>query len=417
MRIMCTVGANRHYTPNMAARQSNTLVLYSQYKAWMKSNDGGDHIILMNPDNLSKWYALLFFDEAPPAGASAKVADEYALYGAEVLYEFNIPKEFPNLPPGLTCITANGQMAVGGRICLGIGEFHPEAWQPSLGMCGFIRYVASCMKNFKVVEYGFGLIKNTSPSELRVHAAASREYNRTCNKAIADRFEAFCSGESSQKLKAVQRLLAMREAYRKSRSIPPSRSINLPISMSAKPASATVQLEAPVVQDAPVVQEAPVVLKEPVVQAQLVVQEAPVVLEAPVVQDAPVVLEEPVVQAQPVVQEAPVVHAQPVAPIMKVPTPIKKVPTPIKKVPTPIKKVPTPIKQVPAPIKQVPAPIKQAPELPPEHSMHAYAGAAIEVLSRPPSADMVLTPASSSAASVDSLSDIDFGDILDELLL
>ncbi len=155
-----------------------TKILAANLTQWMK--DDCRFVLMFQGSTMTTFYALLFID----------VADN-PLWGAELIYQFKLPNNFPQDPPSVECLTPNGQMEPGGPICLGIGEWHKDQWRGSLGIVGFVSYVWCCMTNMEQVEHGIRIIKNTSSTQLRKYAQESREYNRVdpSTQSIAAEFE------------------------------------------------------------------------------------------------------------------------------------------------------------------------------------------------------------------------------------
>jgi ubiquitin-protein ligase len=163
-------------TPTTAAGLNK--ILAANISQWMK--DDCRFVLMFREGSMKTFYALLFID----------VADS-PLWGAELIYQFKLPNNFPHEPPSVECLTPNGQMEPGGPICLGIGEWHKDQWRGSLGIVGFVNYVWCCMTNMDQVEHGIRIIKNTPPVQLRKFAQESREYNRVdpSTYAIQSEFE------------------------------------------------------------------------------------------------------------------------------------------------------------------------------------------------------------------------------------
>jgi ubiquitin-protein ligase len=140
-------------------------ILAANITQWMK--DDCRFVLMFRGSSMKTFYALLFID-----------VEDSPLWGAELIYQFKLPDNFPQEPPSVECLTPNGQMELGGPICLGIGEWHKDQWRGSLGIVGFVNYVWCCMTNMDQVEHGIRIIKITPPAQLRKFAQESREYNR-----------------------------------------------------------------------------------------------------------------------------------------------------------------------------------------------------------------------------------------------
>lgn len=152
-------------TKSVSTATSLNKILAANITQWMK--DDCRFVLMFCDSSMKTFYALLFID-----------VKDSPLWGAELIYKFKLPDNFPHDPPSVECLTPNGQMDLGGPICLGIGEWHKDQWRGSLGIVGFVNYVWCCMTNMDQVEHGIRIIKNTPPNQLRKHAQESREYNR-----------------------------------------------------------------------------------------------------------------------------------------------------------------------------------------------------------------------------------------------
>ncbi len=179
---------NQQNTPAMVDKPAKTTqsaaaglnkILAANITQWMKDADCR-FVLMFRESSMRTFYALLFID-----------VKDSPLWGAELIYQFKLPGNFPQDPPSVECLTPNGQMDLGGPICLGIGEWHKDQWRGSLGIVGFVNYVWCCMTNMEQVEHGIRIIKNTAPGQLRKFAQESREYNRVdpSTHAIQTEFE------------------------------------------------------------------------------------------------------------------------------------------------------------------------------------------------------------------------------------
>jgi ubiquitin-protein ligase len=270
----------------MSSISTNIGILTTQYKHWMKDDDA-DFMIIMGKNakgapNPREWHVLMFFDERQVANGKTTTN---ALYGAEIIFTITALESFPDTPPRLRCLTPNGQLQANASICLGIGEFHPEAWQASLGMCGFIKYVSGCMKNFEITSGGIGF-ENATDVMKAAYAKNSHTYNTTNNTALMKEFDKL--GElllnSKNPVKnTVMRLAALRrgEIY-----TPPAKSVAPAVAAPAvvAPAVAAPAVVAPaVVAPAVAVPAVPAVAAAPAVPAVAAAPAVPAVAAAPAV--------------------------------------------------------------------------------------------------------------------------------------
>lgn len=136
----------------------------------------------------------------------------YPYLGGETIFKLTSPNTFPLKPPEVRNLTENGVYAVGSKICVSIGEFHdtdrrPDAdgaygWKPTLGIRGFVSAgMLSGLLSPESLNHhihpdsgkgGIG-IENFPPEERQRLAHAAREYNKTRNHAIRDKFTVYAA--------------------------------------------------------------------------------------------------------------------------------------------------------------------------------------------------------------------------------
>jgi ubiquitin-protein ligase len=175
----------------------------TQFAAWVRESKKEEKNFLILPceTDLTVWYTLIFIND--PA---------HALFGAEIIFELKITDEFPAKPPSISCLTETGQFIVGDKICVGIGEYHSEKYNPSLGLPGFVEYMFYFVMNIDDIAgssaSGLGIIPHPSKGVRERCAKVSRSYNQKKLTDIYNRFESFAL--KYKDLKPVQVLLAVR---------------------------------------------------------------------------------------------------------------------------------------------------------------------------------------------------------------
>jgi ubiquitin-conjugating enzyme E2 J2 len=126
-------------------------------------------------DNLNVWYIRL-------AGFTGE-ENEYT--GGEYLVRVELPNDFPYKPPHFYFLTPQGLYGVETKVCISIGEYHPEKYRATLGVIGFCANLVSGLIGWKSMGGGIE-IKNTSRAEKAQLAQQSHEYNLQHNKKILD---------------------------------------------------------------------------------------------------------------------------------------------------------------------------------------------------------------------------------------
>jgi ubiquitin-protein ligase len=177
-----TGGTTVKTTPPCPARLAQ--VLLSQYRAYVAAPYPN---LLARPDDqdLRVWHFLVAGLEEPYTGG-------------EYLFRLTAPDEFPARPPRFEFLTHNGVYALGGPICISIGEFHADnrpgrdgahGWRPSLGMHGFATQVVNGM--IVPDTLGSGIRIDIQPRAIRaILAKNSRKTNACYYPSLVAAFEA-----------------------------------------------------------------------------------------------------------------------------------------------------------------------------------------------------------------------------------
>jgi len=180
-------------------------VIKKQYAAWVKEamTEDKNFIILPDETNFMIWYALVFISDP-----------ENPMYKAEIIFKLTLPDDYPANPPSVVCLTETGQFVIGSKICVGIGEYHKDNYNPSLGLPGFVHYIFCYTMNYddldKSAQHGLSIIVST-PEERRMYARHTRRYNSSTSglKEISERFETFIT--KYKVLKPVTSILELRK--------------------------------------------------------------------------------------------------------------------------------------------------------------------------------------------------------------
>ena len=116
--------------------------------------------------------------------------------GCEYIFRLTSPKEFPQKPPSLSCMTANDTFSRKcTKICISIGEFHSSerskdgasGWRPAQGLLGFAREVLNGILCPGSLESGgIGVIVGSKKPE--GCAADSKAYNEKNNAELRKSF-------------------------------------------------------------------------------------------------------------------------------------------------------------------------------------------------------------------------------------
>jgi ubiquitin-protein ligase len=170
----------------MASRSEK--VLLNQYKNAIKdikkNGISNENIIpLIDETNIFVWYFLI-----------KGLSDPYT--NGEYIFKLTAPSNYPDKPPTFMFLTPNGIYDIpkdkhGGKICISIGEFHPNdhhrdeksgsyGWRKSFGMMGFANQVWGSFITFDSTTSGINII-NPPPSdrEKKNLAQNSISYNKT----------------------------------------------------------------------------------------------------------------------------------------------------------------------------------------------------------------------------------------------
>lgn len=88
--------------------------LMKEAKLMKETCDFKNYFALPSPDNLYKWYFLIYNMEDY----------EFGYYMGVIL----IPNDYPMKPVDIMFITPNGRFATNKKICLSFTSYHPESW-------------------------------------------------------------------------------------------------------------------------------------------------------------------------------------------------------------------------------------------------------------------------------------------------
>ncbi len=119
-------------------------------------------------DAMTTWYIMLHGFEG----------DSGEFMGGEYLCKIIVPAEFPRDPPEFYMMTPNGVYECDGKVCIGIGEFHKNAYPATFGITGFSESLVSGMIGWKTIGSGIRLLDTSEEAKKRL-AADSQVYNAT----------------------------------------------------------------------------------------------------------------------------------------------------------------------------------------------------------------------------------------------
>jgi len=173
-------------------------IMSSQYKKSVKA-DQPNILFIMDETDIKIWYILV-----------CNLDDPYK--NGEYIFKLSVKDNFPDTPPSLECLTPNGLFQTGGKICVSIGEFHPESWRKSLGMNGFANIgVVNGMIVWEplVDSGGIRIIRDEYLLSMRPKfALKSEKYNRKLYPKLMEDFDNYM--ESNNNLSAVVELMKRR---------------------------------------------------------------------------------------------------------------------------------------------------------------------------------------------------------------
>lgn len=153
-------------------QHARTRALLNQFARATKAPS--DHLkFCRDSEDIGRWYILVH--------SLAGNDDEFV--GAEILFRLDAPDNFPNAPPKLAALTANGVYEPGGSICISVGEYHSNNYLAALGMEGFAQQIVSGLVGWKSLGTGIRLCQTTAAEKARL-SRASRAYNLKHNSAI-----------------------------------------------------------------------------------------------------------------------------------------------------------------------------------------------------------------------------------------
>lgn len=129
-----------------------------------------------DPNDAMKWYVMFLNIEAYPGGEYIMVqtADKRAPI-----------KE----PPSWEMLTPNGVFEPNKSVCVHIGKYHPDNYDPTNGLWGFAEQILSGMIVPEFLGGGIN-VTHTSDEKRKKLAAESKAYNRKHNATIVELIEA-----------------------------------------------------------------------------------------------------------------------------------------------------------------------------------------------------------------------------------
>ena len=98
--------------------------------------------------------------------------------GGQYIGMVKFPAQYPYKPPDILMLTPNGRFKPGEKICMSMTSFHPESWEPSWGVTTILLGLQSFMVDDDPAAGALFGPEQTSTSERRRLAAASRAWNR-----------------------------------------------------------------------------------------------------------------------------------------------------------------------------------------------------------------------------------------------
>lgn len=141
----------------------------------------------VDPEKSSTWY-VIFCNFS---------GNEDEFVGGEYLVRIEAPPEFPFKAPSFYFMNETGVYGVETKVCISIGEFHPENMQAALGMTGFIRELVNGLIGWR--ELGGGIAITNTPLETKIkHAKASKAYIREKYPKIVELVETSFKGYSAK---------------------------------------------------------------------------------------------------------------------------------------------------------------------------------------------------------------------------
>ncbi len=166
--------SKRSNVADQRAKLARTNVILKKYKnATAKRLENVK--LYMDPTDISTWYGLLHNFSGN--------ADEYK--GGEYLVRVVLTAEFPYKPPEFYMMTPNGLFECECKVCIHIGEFHPEDYTPAMPVELFFENLMNGMIVWHDMK-GIGIFKSTIDKKKDL-AKKSIEYNRDNCQAIIDK--------------------------------------------------------------------------------------------------------------------------------------------------------------------------------------------------------------------------------------
>jgi len=107
-----------------------------------------------------------------------KGEDDTEYKGGLYMGSIELPKEYPFAPPKIKMITPNGRLTANGKsLCFSFSDWHPESWNPALGLRTIIMGVISFFYEERNTN---GAIKS-SKEQRQLYAKDSLNFNRKHN--------------------------------------------------------------------------------------------------------------------------------------------------------------------------------------------------------------------------------------------
>lgn len=150
--------------------------LYERVNAWAPV--GMPHFTCVASPNVLHWFIYLRmanFSETSPTRCG------------EYLIVLICPEDFPAKPPEFAFLTENGIYTVKTTaLCVDGGRYHPDTYNATLGMQGFLTRIIDSMENPKGLVSGIGIKNVTNSEEISRRALASRAYNVALYSHVLD---------------------------------------------------------------------------------------------------------------------------------------------------------------------------------------------------------------------------------------
>ena len=145
----------------------NKALLGHYYRAIKNYTEGDSAEFRLSGDDLGRWYAKIT--------NLSGLNNEFE--GGEYLVEIRAPKNYPYGPPEFYFYTPNGIYEPMKKACVDQGSEHPDKYQATLGMNGFVGLLLSGMIAWSDLGAGRYIVLTTIAEKKKL-AVASHAYNR-----------------------------------------------------------------------------------------------------------------------------------------------------------------------------------------------------------------------------------------------